>query len=931
MLYVVSAIVGIVLLLVGWQVFGPGPRRQRMFRQGQRFLEQGAWGESLKLLGAMLANPRLSASWQQRLRHAAGDCYQLAVDHALKDKRFEEALDHALHAAELLGLSADDQRSRVVDAMLAEVRRLFSVGTAAGDTQALFQVIERVFKIQMPCPEASFWQALGLVRMGNVDAAFDTLTLVHEQAGKQFMDPALYLGVLLHRQGKYPEALRFLSEANRLDGGCPFVTLQMGLSLVAGNGDLGMAVRALQRGVGSRGLSMWLGQPERVWGEAFPENKSYVRRLASRHPYACPLFGSDLGYIIRQGQFALAQATYRQGNYQESSDLYAKLLQDSPPTIPLLRGLGMSLARLGRHDQAYKHLRIALDQENPKEPFTAAYLALCGALGTPTRPEDKPANVAWGIRLLARFPVHENAEWAGIISAVFAEARKLQMAIDEADQLLLCDALASCLTTDEQAAGAYAHLARSFPDAVRPIHAWLYVRAACNGYREENDLDLFSRTFLQSGPARTFFGEQSWNFEDAEYLYLERAAAQAPGTFPTVLGPSYADRGESFLLGRSQDEERAGRKEPAKTCVEVLLRLAPANIPGHDRLACLHYRCGERDQAVAVLSQWERLAPSDHWPLVRQAIIEQELGNARRRAEAIDHALGLTRGPLRAAVAFLGARLALRSALPRPSDNGEAASGDLPSALEQSGCQPLLETCLQEEPNHIDALWCLAALRSARNDRAGLAQQAPLMDRPGVVDARFHFLAAVCHLAARDYLKTIELAGRAGSDESLKTECHFVTAWASLGLKQHEPAGRALEQVAGNEKSPSAFHARAVLGRLEFEASDYVAAVRWWQSVDPRRRAEWRIDEPLRQTVFLAGLQALRDGSYEEAAERIREAGRLGIRDARLGRLLTLALVRAGQRLLYEHSAAPVSRPASVAAVAAAGRLASASEAAVKG
>ena len=40
--------------------------------------------------------------------------------------------------------------------------------------------------------------------------------------------------------------------------------------------------------------------------------------------------------------------------------------------------------------------------------------------------------------------------------------------------------------------------------------------------------------------------------------------------------------------------------------------------------------------------------------------------------------------------------------------------------------------------------------------------------------------------------------------------------------------------------------------------------------------------------------------SYEQAADRFREAGKLGLRDKRLGPLLTLALVKAGQRLLFE-------------------------------
>src|SRR5207248_4340913 len=168
---------------------------------------------------------------------------------------------------------------------------------------------------------------------------------------------------------------------------------------------------------------------------------------------------------------------------------------------------------------------------------------------------------------------------------------------------------------------------------------------------------------------------------------------RAPGHFPEALGPDYPPRGEAFLLERSRQEEEAGRKDPALRAVEVLLRLAPASLMGHDRLACLHYRRGDMDRAVALLGGWHRLAPADHWPLVRQAIIEQERGNAERRAEAIDKALGLTRGRLRAAVAYLGARLALRQGVaewqarqqgeggpagPRPGENGDGRAGAAP-------------------------------------------------------------------------------------------------------------------------------------------------------------------------------------------------------------------------------------------------------------
>jgi tetratricopeptide (TPR) repeat protein len=887
------ALVAVFVLVMLWLLVGPAPRRRRTLGRAQRLVEQGKWHDALQLLGTLPAEG-LSAAWRSRLNAVAGEAHQLAADEALKQKRFEDALEHTARAARLLEGDEVEQRCGVIDAMLADARRLFAAGTGAAETQATLDMLARVLLLQNPCPEASFWQALCLIRQGNTEPALDALAVAHEQGGKQFIDPPLYQGMLLHRQGRHTDALRQLSEANRIDPGCPFVTLQMGLSLVEGGGDSLVALRALQRALGPRGLPQWSAAPDRAWVEAMPEGKSYVRRLAGRHPYVCPILGSGVSQALRLGQQALGAAHYRQGNFEEAADVYTKLLQDSPPTAPLLRGLGLALARLERYDQAYKHLRTALEEEQPKDPITAAYLALCGALGRPLQPEDKPRNVIWAIRLLSRHPLSGNAEWAGLASAVFAEARSANLELSRDDQLLLCDTLAAVHAADDRAAAGYAHLARTFPDALRPAHAWLYVRAASTtGFSAEGDLELFARTFADSAAARAYFTQQGWDFEEVEYAYLRRAAALAPGSFPPALGADYPSRGEAFLLERSRREEQAGRAGAARASMEVLLRLAPANVPGHDRLACLHYRGGDRERAVELLTLWQRLAPKDHWPLVREAIIEQERGNDQRRAEAIDRALGLTRGPLRAAVAFLGARLALRAAV----------RGWLPQGLRDS--QALLQTCLQETPDHVDALWCLAAVRSVLDDRAGLAAQAPAMDRPAVADPRFHYMGAVCHLAAGDYLRVIELAGRSARDDSLAAESRFVMAWAHLHRGDEDAARRALESVASAPQSPSAPCARAILGRLHLQAGGYDEAARWWQAVEPARRSAWGLDEPLRQTVLLSGLTDLRDGRFEQAAERFREAGRLGLRDPRLGPLLTLALVQAGQRLLYDHAAGP--------------------------
>jgi tetratricopeptide (TPR) repeat protein len=900
--FAVVLLAGVGLLL--WQILGSGPRRGRALARARRAVQQNKVRDALQIVQALKAEPNLSAKWQKRLRLEAGEFHQLAADEAIKERRFEEAWGHAAAAAREMELDEDEQKSRVLDAMLAEVRRLFAAGPEYND--ATLQLIQRLFALQTPCAEATFWKGLCQVRAGDSDGALASLTAAFEQTGKQFLDSALYLGMLVHRLGRPHDALRYLAEANKVDSSCPFVTLQMGMSLVAANGDSGLAMRALQRALGMRGLALWLPHPERAWVEAFPETRSYVRRLASRYAYVCPILGGDLGLILRQGQLSLAQAYYKQNNFQDAADLYARLMQDTAPTLGLLRGLGLSLARLGKYDQAYKHLRAAMEMDGGQDAITAGYLALCGAMGRPTNADDKPKNVAWSLRLLARYQLPGNAEWAGLNSAVQAEARALRMPLAPEDQLRLCDLLASVPAYDAQAAEAYAHLQATYPDAVVPIHAWLYVRAATvHGVQADGDLDLFARTFRSVVPAREYFKRQNWDFDDVEHTYLCRAAAAAPGRFPEALGPEYGAWGEAFLLERSAKEENAGRKDEALKCVEVLLKLKPDSLTGHDRLACLHYRRGDLDRAASLLAGWQRLAPHDPWPLIRQAVLEQQRGNAQRRAEVIDHALGLTRGPQRAAVAYLGAKLALKESAKdwagdRAKDDGAVQEpGALRTALAPT--LNLLQECLKEDPEHIEAQWCLAAVRSVIGDRSALAGQAAAMNRPAVTDARFHFLGAVCHLAAKDYAKVVELSQRAASvDESLSAECHYLMGWAYLHLQDARAAAAALQKVAATDKSPSAVYARALLGSLGFARGAYDDAVKWWNAVDARRRAEWKIDDPLRSTVLLAGLVSLQKERYEKAADRFREAGKLGLRDKRLGSLITLALVKAGQRLLYE-------------------------------
>ncbi len=504
----IAVFVGVVFLAGGtYLLVGPGPVRTRTYNRARRALEQGDWTSALATIDS-LRPTSLPPVWQDKLRILAGESRQAATDAALKEKQYEAALENSVQAAALLGMPDADARARVIDAALAEVRRQFAAGPDA--TDGVLHLLGRILALQSPCPEARFWQGLCFFRRGEIEPALAALTLAYEQAGKSAIDPAYYLGAVLHRAGRPHDALRYLGEANRIDAGCPFVTWQMGVSLTAASGDPGLAVRALQRALGPRGLPLWTHAPQRAWVEAFPEGRSYVRRLAAKNPYTCPVLGGDLNALVLEGQLALAQAHYRQGSFQEAADLFNKLLQNTAPTTTLLRGLGLSLARLERYDQAYKHLRTALEQEQPKDPFTAAYLGLCGAMGRPTQPEDKPKNVAWAVRLLARYAQPGNAEYAGVMSTVHAEARSLQVPLSVEDQVQLCDALASVAVVDATAAQAYHHLAATFPEAVQPIHAWLYVRAASTlDLRGERDLDLFARAFADPAPARAYLRNAS--------------------------------------------------------------------------------------------------------------------------------------------------------------------------------------------------------------------------------------------------------------------------------------------------------------------------------------------------------------------------------------------------------------------------------------
>ncbi len=871
-------------LALAWLAYGRGPRRGRLHRRALLLLHQGDWraastcAEQLRSLGP------LSPAWEGRVRNLAGECQRAAGEAALAEKDYETAIELAPTAATLLGLDPTAARTRVLDALKGEVYGSFA-GGAIEETRRL---LGRLSALQSADAEPSFWTALCYVRGGQPAEALALLRTA-QAADKGMVDPPLYLGALLARGGQLPEALRSLSEANRLEPNSPFVGWQLGVALVQAGGDAGLAARALQKALGPRGLPLWVRQPEKAFSEGFPAPaRSFVARCAAQQKYVCPVFG-DLNGLVRQGFLALAQAHYRLNNFQEAATIYGNLMQEAAPSQAILRGLGLALARLERYDEAFKHLRAAHEMEEPKTATTAGYLALCGARGKPSRADDKPNNVLWAVRLLARFPVLGDAEWAGLYRGVFAEARTLSLPLTGEDLLRACDVFASVEAHDAEAAATYDLLAQSAPASVRPAHAWLFGRAAqVHGLRGAAELPLFAQAFTHGSALRHFYAQRKWDVEELEALYLSRWSETRPAELPEVFGDAYGPAAEQLLLSRSKKLEAEGQADGALRSAAILLRLRPESAAAYDRLACLHYRRGDLEGATRVLRRLRELRPDDPWPALRLAVIEQQRGNGIQGAEAIDAALAMAQGPLRAEIAYLGARLALKDCKAALTAAGEPAFGTI---------RRFLDICLHERADHAGALALLAALKTWTGEET--RELAPRLRRPDVADARFQLFAASALFKADDAPAALEAAERAIGDPALAIEARYLTGLAHVRRNEPSRAVAALEKVVRSPEAASVDHARAWLGSLHFESGNYEGAVFWWKAIEAARRAAWKLDDALRGALFLDGLVALEERRYAAASEKLREAGRLGWRDRRLGPLLQLSLFKAGQRLLY--------------------------------
>ena len=158
--------------------------------------------------------------------------------------------------------------------------------------------------------------------------------------GASCIDPPLYLGALLLRQGQAKDALRYLTEANRIDGNCPIVTVQLGAAMIAAGGDMQMAVRALQRPWDCAACSSGLTTRRTPGSTAFRKGARTSGKLASSYAYVCPLWGADLGPLLQQANLAWDRGFTRWAPIRRRPIFSPRRFTTGAPSLAVLRGLG---------------------------------------------------------------------------------------------------------------------------------------------------------------------------------------------------------------------------------------------------------------------------------------------------------------------------------------------------------------------------------------------------------------------------------------------------------------------------------------------------------------------------------------------------------------------------------------------------------------
>ncbi len=900
---------GLLVLLALWYLLGKGPRQWRSYQATRRLMDQGEYAAAWQIIQRWKQGT-LSRSWQNRWNEREARYQRGTSQGFFRDKDYEKDLEILEKSNVLLGQPPEEARMYVVSLMVEEARALFS-RTVMDSQEEVQNLLTRILLVDSHCAEAYFWQALVLLRDKKTEEATRILTnLVYPGRGEsfneipfpqefteKFIDPPLYLGALLLEQNQPREALRCLTEANRIDNNCPFVVCQLGIAMIESGGDTQFAIKALERALGNRGFAIWSHQPERAWVEAFPDNKSYVRKLAVNHPFVCPLWGDDFFKAQRQGLAALAKGFYQQGQFEQAVKLYQRVAHESAPSLGVLRGLGLSLARLGRCDEAFKHLRAAHELENPKDPITTGYLALCAAKGKPAFPEDKANNVNWSVGLVRNIDLPGNREWVDLLNQIFTEARSVGIHLKVEDQLHLCEQLQSATATDSSSAQAFHHLFATFPGSFRKEFSWLYCRSAqLLDLQETHTLDTYNLLFSEEDSAREFYQEKNWDFAELEYSFLEKYVRHSPGEIPPVFGEHGSARVENILSKRVRALEEENQQEKARDTAQVWALMTPTNPKALDCLARLHFVNQDETSALEVLQSWHHAAPESYLPLIRQAILFHRQERWEECHAALRRVLEITSSPQKADLAFLGAKLLL-ARWQKDSPEGRSVQE---TANSLGNVRHFLEECLAHNPHHKEALGLLASVLCLQEDKERIAPLIGSMEQVAESDPQSHFFLAHCYLETGKLAKALEASQAASENDSLASDCAFLSGWIFLSENEPDKAALNFLKVLSHPDSPSLPYARALLGGLRFFQGSPQDAIDLWKGLEPASLARFDLAQPLAQTIYLTALQEMAQGDYAGAAEKFREAGKRGLREPRLGALLSLALLKAGQSLLYQ-------------------------------
>jgi tetratricopeptide (TPR) repeat protein len=849
-------------------------------RLARRAIERGDQRTALALLGRI--RPAASATsrpWHAEQRHLEGECLYAAAEIALRDRQFADALEHYKAVAGLLGMAEAEATNRVIEAMLAEARRL---SAAAPDGPALPVLLDLILDRQSSCPEASFWLGLFHLRHKNTAAGIAALETAHAATEGRQIDPALYLGVVWLREGKPREALRVLSEANRLAPTCPLVSFHLGAALTESGGDALLALRALQKA--TDGLPKYLRAPHRLWADTLPAD-SWVRNLAQRAgtqrtQFQCPLGLDRVEPLLQRARLALGEAMVTCDRAEEAVAVFTDLLK-TRDDLPVRRGLGLALAQLGEWDGALPHLRVAYAAEKPPSPATTGAAAMCLVHAS----GDRVNNVRNALGLIASLNVRADAAWARRAGAVFAAAKAAGVPVSAPEVAELADVLASTDAADPTAAAVYDLLAATrlsgisaasnkVPDILLSC-ARLYVRAAQrHNVNLSQDEKLFDLAMTDRRATRRYYADREWDFDVVERLYLDRWATRRPGSFPAAPGPNYATEAGAALLADARRLVKQNRPDGARDVAKLVLKLNPTSGPAYDLLAEIAYRRGDGTDAIDRLKAWHGVCPADPVPLARLAVLAVIDHRPGEALATVRQALNNVRGAARVQYLLLAARLAL-------------AAGKPADALS------LFDECLGLSPEHPTALAGRAALAWANGDFPTLVG---LADRMAIVPAEdpwFHYLTGAATLLAGQLNEAEVSAKHAAADPATAAEGRHLLAL--VRDRRNDSAGAAdLLQDPAVASGAAADHAVALRGQAAWRGGDFGEAMRCWQGLPDARLKTWNLATLMGGTAFLAGLQALRTGNAEEAATWLRQAVRLGYVDPRLESLLTIASTRAG-------------------------------------